>query len=71
MNNYPECKDSFFKTDFMDPGFPEVFGQACGDTIQDDCLWVNSHLNTFGIADYGSNKDCLLTIDAGSAPGAM
>ena len=51
--------------DFMDHGWPKIFGQSCNDYIQDDCVYINSHLNTFNDFDYRGHVRCKMTLDAG------
>ncbi|KAL4234115.1 Bone morphogenetic protein 1 [Mactra antiquata] len=53
----------------MDDSWPKAFGQACGKSVEDDCLYVNSHLNSLGILNYGSNIDCTVQLDAGRRRG--
>ena len=49
----------------MDHGFPKIFGQSCEDSIQDDCAYINSHLNTFDNIDYRGHMRCKMQLDAG------
>ena len=49
----------------MDHGFPKIFGQSCEDSIQDDCAYINSHLNTFDNIDYRGHIRCKMQLDAG------
>ncbi|CAH1779426.1 unnamed protein product [Owenia fusiformis] len=48
----------------MDASVSRTFGGYCGETIRDDCLWITSGLNVFGLSNYGNNVDCIITLDA-------
>jgi len=51
--------------DYLDDGWPSAFGQVCGETLQDDSLYLNSHLNSLGILKYGNDIECTVQLDAG------
>ncbi|XP_045194591.2 uncharacterized protein LOC123550226 [Mercenaria mercenaria] len=55
---------------YMDDGWPSAFGQVCGKSIEDDCLYVNSHLNSLGILNYDDDINCTVQLNAGNRHGA-
>lgn len=57
--------------DYMDDGWPSAFGRVCGNSVEDDCSYINSHLNTFGYIDYDDNIHCQMQLDAGKRHGAL
>lgn len=59
-----------FIPDYMDDGWPSAFGQICGETVEDDCLYINSHLNSLGILNYADDISCMVQLNAGNRQGA-
>lgn len=67
----PAIKSLYLITDYyMDDGWPKAFGQVCGKTIKDDCLYLNSHLNSLGALNYDDDISCVTQLNAGSQRGA-
>ena len=54
----------------MDQDQNKAFGGYCGKVVEESCCRVNSHVNAFGLANYGPNKNCHITLDAGPEEGA-
>ncbi|XP_060589489.1 uncharacterized protein LOC132744726 [Ruditapes philippinarum] len=67
----PVCLGVYLITDYyMDDGWPSAFGQVCGKSVEDDCAYINSHLNSLGILHYGSDISCMVQLNAGKRRGA-
>ena len=62
---------TLFVLDYMNPSTSSAFGGSCGDVVQDASVYVNSHINPLKWFNYGENKDCVMTLDAGSMGGAL
>ena len=54
----------------MDSGHSKTFGGVCGETVMDDCLYLNSHVHNLRLSKYPRNNDCWMIADAGAMPGA-
>ncbi|KAH3784646.1 hypothetical protein DPMN_162609 [Dreissena polymorpha] len=56
---------------YMDDSWSSSFGQRCDMSIEDDSLYLNSHLNHLKIVDYSDNILCVTQLDAGKRIGAL
>ena len=61
----------FSHVDYMNPSTSDAFGGSCNEVVEDASLYINSHINPFRWFSYGGNKDCVMTMDAGSMGGAL
>ncbi|XP_062594526.1 uncharacterized protein LOC134255939 [Saccostrea cucullata] len=55
---------------YMDPDLSSSLGGVCNKRVEDACAFLNSHLDPFGLVDYGGNIDCTMVFDAGKMAGA-
>lgn len=55
----------------MNPNTSDAFGGSCDEVVEDASLYINSHINPLKWFNYGGDKDCVMTLDAGSMGGAL
>ena len=60
-----------FFSDYMNPNTSDAFGGSCDEVVEDASLYINSHINPLKWFNYGGDKDCVMTLDAGSMGGAL
>ncbi|XP_071172288.1 low-density lipoprotein receptor-related protein 12-like isoform X1 [Mytilus edulis] len=56
---------------YMNPNTSDAFGGSCDEVVEDASLYINSHINPLKWFNYGGDKDCVMTLDAGSMGGAL
>ena len=49
----------------MSEAYSDAFGGKCGHTIQDGCLFLNSHVTNLRLMSYSADNTCVVTLDAG------